>query len=103
MPEDITKLPKWAQRKILLLERQVDSLGHRLKQWEGEEETNVVYLDGINSEYPLPKDKTIRFYNDNEWIDVRVKGGGIHVMGQRRLAIFPQMTNVVDIYNFKEH
>jgi len=102
MAEDITKLPKWAQKRIELLEGAVDYLGHKLKQWEGEEETNVVYLDGLNTERPLPKDATIRFYNDDEWINVRVEGGGIHVTGQRCLAIFPYVANVVNIYNFKE-
>jgi len=100
MPNDVSKLPKWAQDRIRLLERKAERLEHKIDQLEGTEETNITYLDGLG-ERPLPANKTIRFQTNAGHIDVRLEreGEGLYVNAQHPMAIHPQAANSVQIVN----
>lgn len=104
MPNDVSKLPKWAQERIQWLERENVRLARKLDQLEGTEETNITYLDGLG-ERPLPANKTIRFQTDDGHIDVRLERpergerGGICINAEHPMSIRPEAANAAKIYN----
>lgn len=104
-PEQIAKLPKWAQSEV-------KSLNHRISNLEKENESlksknpksNVSYQmawDGSN--IFLPDDRDIKFsFNEGEYIQARLesdKKGGLcfHVRGSDSITLSPGYSNTVDI------
>ena len=58
---DISKLPKWAQKELEKLRRDLASCQATLRQFEGKEESNVYIVNGCALS-PLPADSTIEFH-----------------------------------------
>jgi hypothetical protein len=59
--EDISRLPKWAQTKIRVLEMRLEESAARIRQIDGLEETNVFMDGGMGEDRRLPKDTRILF------------------------------------------
>jgi hypothetical protein len=97
--EDITKLPKWAQRHIQFLENQLENFRTMLAQFEGKEKTSIYRID-LLTQKPLPEG-TIRFkLSETSWIDCRVQGKAVDVSGSTRLTIEPEATNHIKMSTF---
>lgn len=58
--EQLEKLPKWAQREIKSLEMYRKSLEQRIKQFEGEAETNTYIREGIDK-MPIQNNAQVEF------------------------------------------
>lgn len=74
---DISKLPKWAQERMGILERQVEDLKrHVLELAEPEsigETDTVLYTYSVNPDVKLPLGSLIRFTVNGVRFDVRVR------------------------------
>jgi len=92
------KLPKWAQREIERLQRDLEHAKARLAT--GPEDSRV-FADPYNdTPRPLGHDTTIDFRFSDSWHDrltVRIEGNGVRLMGGSRLVITPEASNVVHI------
>jgi len=103
MPNDVLKLPKWAQDQINWRDNEIKRLKVQIQQLLGGVEiTNITYQEGF-AEKPLPADKTISFhprvFDMESRIDVRIEQGGIYITTQRRLILHPEASNTVRIFN----
>lgn len=106
--EDITKLPKWAQNRIMLLERKVDELVGDIAARDGSQKTGVSYTTDFSCTDEvrrfIPTD-TVRFHLPKLserhvtdcYIEVRKLDDHIEVRTQGTLVIRPRVTNVVTI------
>ena len=97
---DISKLPKWAQRDIQVLEANLRSARRKLKEIAGEGETEVYLQQHMENDIPLPAGSQIRFMvpgrgqpNDRHHIDARVEGDGLRLYGSRCVEIRPGSAN----------
>lgn len=94
--ENIEKLPKWAQSRILVAE-------NRLKEMERLMERRVptkVYIRRYTSEVPiyLPDDRGIVFSLPSGEVEARIKEDGLEVRSCfKSMSIFPHVSNVVTI------
>lgn len=99
MPNDITKLPVWAQDRIRSAESRVASLERKVDLlFDGEAESNTHWLDlaGTYKPRPLPKGALIRFSIDKyDYIEVRLDDDGhLNMHGNATdLAVKPQAAN----------
>jgi len=59
-PEQLNKLPKWAQEEIKVLEMRVSELTKKIDEYKGKEETNTYIRDGL-SKIPLPNNSSVEF------------------------------------------
>lgn len=108
MAEDITKLPKWVQAKIGILERQIAVIKEANQAFTGAAKSRVkVDVHGVEPFY-LPDGAHIEFtLQDGSEIEVQFpwQGGhreftslqifGNHLHG--RMVVMPQVSNVVSI------
>lgn len=100
-PGDVTKLPKWAQQRISMLERDNQALrDERRGNWSDGGETEVLILHYPES-IPLPQGSRIHFQLKEGGIQVSVRGDGDHIevygMAGGRLSVMPSSSNVVRI------
>ena len=101
---DVTKLPKWAQQKIDLLERRITELmlarDAALNAVAGGQKTRV-YVNGhtIRPNMYLPENHTITFVLDNkEEVSVNLIGDRIDVRTNwHRMEILPSAANHAEI------
>lgn len=94
---DVSRLPKWAQRRIENLER--DGEHWKKRALAGPEDTNVFALLGME-EKPLAPGSHVRFYldrrpdRDPHRIDAYEQNGKVYVnVGSGRLLFEPQSSN----------
>lgn len=95
MDERVSKLPKWAQRKIELLEM-------RLREAEKRAEDNLALAGLQQDKYGdliAPMKKRLHFVEGTNGISVRYEKGVLEVMGNGGggLLIKPRVSNVVTI------
>lgn len=101
-------LPKWAQRQLSTLRRELDTALARAQVARtslGPADTDTLLDPYDDVPLLLPKGENVRFVLDadsDSWMDVRVtrRGGRpahLHVMGSAPLAVFPEVTNVLSI------
>jgi hypothetical protein len=109
MAEDITKLPKWARRRIEYAERELAHLQAEMRgQFPGTDTFRSPYMfkndldsDGI----PLPKGETVRFKFGESWdsyIDCMIRdddptGPTLEVRGGYGLAVEPRSSNSIRV------
>lgn len=107
--EDITRLPKWAQQRIEVLERDKEHWKQKAAKVEGlKPETPGIFIrNGINEDFPVALDtETIRFVlSARHSIDVRIEHGYgddepyLYVMATGSagdgLVVGPQSSNVL--------
>lgn len=99
MVEDITKLPKWAQRRIQTLERDNADLVAQLTA--GDADTDVHILDYVHGDRPLPRHTVIKFTLSNGgYVQCRVndKRDCVNVMTEEALHVQPEVTNVINVW-----
>ena len=79
--EDLSRLPKWAQNRISVLEMRLDESAARTRQMDGLEETNVYMDGGIGEDRRLPKDTRILFKLPGRMSDLycRIDKGRLYV------------------------
>lgn len=101
---DISKLPRWAQQHIEILER--DLAYWRGKAEAGPEESNT-FVDGYtnsgrNGGTPLGMNTAVRFeVSERDYFLVEMDGTALRVHGTARgnsaLAVLPRSNNVIEI------
>jgi hypothetical protein len=113
MPEDITKLPKWAQRRIEIAEREADRLREELAgQFPGTDTFRAPYFDRRDNNsngIPLPKGETIRFKLGPKWeqyIDCMIRddtvdGPLVEVRAGYGMLVEPQSSNAIRVRNIR--
>lgn len=91
---NITKLPKWAQTRITVAERQVEELRRALAVGPDASDTFVTQLHYATEDKPLGRGPSIRFdFGDHEWVHVRVEHGALDVNASRPVTIEPRASN----------
>ncbi len=108
-PEDVAKLPKWAQARIARLENSVEHLNARLAQ--GPADSRAFADPYSDSPHPLGPDPHVRFIvgaprhagGRPPHISVRLADGGLYVMASDGLTIEPQSSNTCRIFNVDPH
>ncbi len=95
-------LPKWAQYLIDGLRARISEAERATRLMRGEEASRVTL--GARSDDPqyLPARQTIRFQLDEAdsilgFVEVRLRGDHIEIMGGRGIAVLPRAANVVHI------
>lgn len=105
MPEgDVSKLPKWAQQRIDVLEQNIDAWKRRALAGPDDADTFAMHL---GEQAPLGSGTTVRFVlgDDPRYgirgrmeVDCRVDRGELYVYGgSHGLSVLPWSTNVVKI------
>ena len=105
MSNDITKLPKWAQKEIEYLRRDLNSAKNEVHQLREKAfgGSGIVAIEEYEIDGPntfLPDRASVVFSFGGEWhekITVRHDGTSIKVMGGSSIHIFPEASNVVSI------
>lgn len=103
MTEDISKLPKWAQQKIIALESQVAVYKEQVDQFLGSEATfTSLSLGFLNDDRPIPDESEIRFrLSGKKYSCIEVSrdlsGNQIRIMGDRGLTVQPVASNVITV------
>ncbi len=99
-----TRLPKWAQEKLADARRRVESAersANKARLATNPADTNTVIDPYADIPIGLPKNANVRFLLGDErrrsYVDVRVDGDAVHVMGGGMLAVMPKSGNVVDV------
>jgi hypothetical protein len=96
---DITKLPRWAQDRISLLERDLADAREQLMAGEADSDT----IANPNSEAPRPlgRGASVQFGTERwQKFTVRLRENGtLDVMGDDMIWVHPQAGNVVVIRN----
>lgn len=105
---DVTKLPKWAQGYIELLQRYLresEDATTRLVGDASEEPGSVSFTDHLRPARPIPPGHKIYFhfaprvvspsYISARYLDDQFNGDGVEVGADRRILIEPRATNLV--------
>jgi hypothetical protein len=97
---DIAKLPRWAKHEIEKLRSDILSLESQLAKAIGVEPTRVMvnpYSSMMGREHQcyLQERETIRFAFGKRYLDVRLMGDTVEVMGDSAISIHPRAANVV--------
>ena len=75
--EDITKLPKWAQRRIQVAEMRVEEANQRIREMVGDAPGSTILvhraLGDRDKDLRLPANALVRFLLGDDWIDGRVQ------------------------------
>jgi hypothetical protein len=104
---DASKLPKWAQRELSNLGREVDDLRAQLLVKHTTEKTRVSFSsDGMQTMIPVPEHSTVRFNfgdDDRAWgmfIDVSInvhRPDEVSISGGDLVEVLPHSGNVVGV------
>jgi hypothetical protein len=95
---DLTRLPKWAQREIERLTRDVEHYKARLEV--GPEDSDTFASPYSDAATPLGVGTVIEFRFGERWdakIMARLEGDRLIVSGGSRIAVFPNASNVVEV------
>jgi hypothetical protein len=95
---DRTKLPKWAQRELERLERDLEFAYQKLSA--GPEDSNTFADPYASAPRPLGKDVTVEFRTGperSERVLVRVEKGKLNINGGDSLRIQPISGNVIEV------
>lgn len=100
---DLSKLPKWAQRHIETLTRDLAHAHAKLSEGPGNSDTFAD--DYVTPARPLGRETRIVFYVSEphptsgirDYIDCRLDDGRLHVSGTSPLIVEPRSANGVDI------
>jgi hypothetical protein len=98
MSGDRTKLPKWAQRELERLERDLESAQQKLAA--GPEDSNTFADPYAAAPRPLGRDVAVEFHTGSdrdERVIVRVDGDKVNIYGGDSLRIFPMSSNVIEV------
>ncbi len=96
-PEDVKKLPKWAQREIGVLESEIERLKTQVAQIEGKEESDIKIEHG--SEFRnLPKHSRIRYVLPSGKVEIIIRDDELEVTAYNgHLCVLPQACNMVHV------
>ena len=103
MNHDVARLPKWAQRRIKILERKFLEAEERAEtlrqQLSGEKETKVIanYYHDEEKQF-LPDRTEIRFVlgdKSENYIEVSVRHGLLLIRGNRSILLHPEASNSI--------
>lgn len=103
MQQDISKLPKWAQQRITILERDLRYAHDQMKRVRSNEPTRIVVspYSPANNLF-LPDNSTVRFMlecgvHERNYIDVTLEGTTIMARTDRWMRMAPYSGNSVGI------
>ncbi len=95
-PNDTTKLPKWAQSRISVLER--DLAYERERLMEGPEDSNTFADPYATAPRPLGKDTHIEFRLDGGKVSARIENGNLFLLASGgRVKIQPHSSNTFTV------
>jgi hypothetical protein len=94
MTHDVTKLPKWAQRRIETLETQLEQV-REANRLQVEGETDIWIQDYSRGDRPLPVNSTIRFDLGDDEIDISVRD---HSSGRPALYVYVPGSRKYPVY-----
>ena len=96
---DITKLPRWAQNRIISLERALEDARDQLMA--GDEDSDTIANPNSDAPRPLGRGASIQFGTERwQKFTVRMReDGNLDVMGDTMIWVHPQAGNVVVIRN----
>lgn len=96
--EDITRLPKWAQQRIITLENSVAY--HKAKLAEGPEHSDT-FADPHGTPRPLGKSAMVEFVfstredgSSKDYVSARKEGNKLVIYGSDSIAIYPASSNL---------
>ncbi len=95
-PEDVKKLPKWAQREIGVLENEIERLKKQVAQIEGKEDSNVKLVEGIETKN-LPKDSWVGFFLSSGYVEVHIRNGELEITsygGKETMHVIPSNNSI---------
>jgi len=99
--EELRKLTKGNARKIKILQETLKILNSHLNQFEGKEETNVFFNDGIGAgDKPLPfNSKVIFIFGNNRPICCyfREQGKTLEIQAWGAIRVLPKASNMIYI------
>lgn len=112
--QQVARLPKWAQRKIEVLEMRVEVLEMRVEEAAraaaiGPEDSNTfadphAQLSSGRAPTPLGADVTVEYRVKSENLrrgrpkkhfHVRLDGEQLYIMGSHQLSVYPQSNNTI--------
>lgn len=92
---DVTKLPKWAQQRIEVLERDLERAHKQLA--EGPADSRI-FADPYIHNRPLGEDEIIRFHlREGFHIDARLRGERLEIHGVEQFVVAPRSSNVIEV------
>lgn len=95
--ERLARAPQWVKNKISALENDNAHLRSRIADGPADSDTHI-YGYFMAPDKPLRKGETILFLlPGNDWIQARVDGGVLKIMGSRSIDIAPVSSNLVTI------
>jgi len=95
---DVTKLPRWAQDKIALLERNLEYAKKQLAALDNE--NGMVTWESYPEKHGIPPTATVRFRLNIGNVEARIDGSGDHLRVSTttgRLVVLPGAANTVHI------
>jgi hypothetical protein len=98
MRHDITKLPKWAQREISRLERDLAAAYEKIST--GPEDSRIIANPHGSAPAPLGSTATIQFSLGERWsekVEVYIDGDAVVLRGGDGLTIQPWSGNVIKL------
>lgn len=108
-PEEIAKLPKWAQLKANVLIRDLADAHKRIAAFNGETPTNIKAEGGLRSHAVyLPDDSTIKFTFPQTGGEIHLqfglgqKAGTLNCFSRNSLIIRPGSSNYVQLADHRD-
>jgi hypothetical protein len=93
---DVSKLPKWAQLYVEMLQRDLKYAYRQAAEGPGDSD---IFLDWYTDQKPLGRRKTVRFVlADGHWVDVSSSNGVLTVLADDTLLVASRSSNVVHLY-----
>ena len=92
--ENLSKLPKWAQERIRVLEMRLQESQATIKAMFPGSISNVLWRG--ENHYPLPPNSSIRFFLAGKIVDVRIDEEKLYINGSLlHLNVKPVATNAI--------
>ena len=91
--ENLSKLPKWAQERIRVLEMRLQETRGTIKAMFPDSTSNVFWRG--ETHHPLPLNSLIRFFLDGKPVDVRIEREKLYINGASGLNVKPVATNAI--------
>ena len=104
-PEQLAKLPRWAQDEVAQLTREAANLKYQLDQFRGATDSPMsLRAGGMLASIPIPEG-IVRFaISKDKWIDARLlmpsldhADGGIAISAAHTISLIPQANNHIRI------
>lgn len=99
----IRKLPKWAQRHILFLQRECDDAKAMMQAMAGEPDSSDIFWHDMRNKggFVIPEKAIVEFRLRNKkgskWVRVHVRENVMHIAGDYAYSVLPSASNRISI------